>query len=75
MDACSPLHSQDLADVIGLIRHHELDASMAWLADVPQRPLFRKLLKAVVAERQQFADEKPRKLDEQLRAQAVAKGI
>ena len=46
-----PLRAQDLADVIGLIRHHGLGADFARRLDKSLRPEFRKLAKAVGTER------------------------
>lgn len=42
-----PLRAQDIADVIGLIRHHKLTATFARDIDKRLRPEFRKLVKAV----------------------------
>ena len=42
-----PLRAQDVADVIGLIRHHNLTATFARDIDKRLRPEFRKLVKAV----------------------------
>ena len=42
-----PLRAQDIADVIGLIRHHNLTATFARAIDKRLRPEFRKLVKAV----------------------------
>lgn len=42
-----PLRAQDLADVIGLIRHHKLPATFAARLDKSVRPEFRKLAKAI----------------------------
>lgn len=42
-----PLRAQDIADVIGLIRHHNLTATFARDIDKRLRPEFRKLVKAV----------------------------
>lgn len=48
-----PLRAQDLADVIGLIRHRGLKAAFASQLDKPVRPDFRKLARAVQRERGQ----------------------
>jgi hypothetical protein len=44
------LRAQDLADVIGLIRHHELNSSFARYLDKSLRPTFRKLARLVQQE-------------------------
>src|SRR5207237_3949413 len=41
------LRAQDLADVIGLIRHHHLRSDFARHLDQSLRPTFRKLVKAI----------------------------
>ena len=41
------VRAQDLADVIGLIRHHNLTSAFASQIDKPMRGQFRKLVKAV----------------------------
>ena len=46
----SVTRAQDIADVIGLIRHHKLTATFASQIDRPMRVEFRKLLKAVQSE-------------------------
>jgi hypothetical protein len=44
------LRAQDLADVIGLIRHHRLTGDFARHLDRPLRPTFRKLARAIERE-------------------------
>ncbi len=44
------LRAQDLADVIGLIRHHRLNAGFARYLDKELRPEFRKLARAILEE-------------------------
>lgn len=45
------LRAQDLADVIGLIRHNRLTGEFASELDKSLRPAFRKLVKAIESER------------------------
>jgi hypothetical protein len=45
------LHAQDVADVIGLIRHHQLTGNFARRLDQPLRATFRKLARLVRQER------------------------
>jgi hypothetical protein len=45
------LRAQDLADVIGLIRHHQLTGGFAREIDKTLRPAFRKLVEAMESER------------------------
>lgn len=45
------LRAQDLADVIGLIRHHRLTNEYAPRIDKPLRPEFRKLVTAIASDR------------------------
>ena len=42
-----PLRAQDLADVIGLIRHHRLSPTFAAKLEKSVRPEFRKLVRAI----------------------------
>lgn len=44
------LRAQDLADVIGLIRHHQLTSGFARHLDKALRPAFRKLVRMIVRE-------------------------
>ena len=44
------LRAQDLADVIGLIRHNRLTSEFAKHLDKSLRPTFRKLVKAIQQE-------------------------
>ena len=44
------LRAQDLADVIGLIRHHQLTSAFARHLDKPLRPAFRKLARMIQRE-------------------------
>ncbi len=44
------LRAQDLADVIGLIRHHRLTSGYAWHLDKSLRPAFRKLVRLIERE-------------------------
>ncbi len=45
------LRAQDVADVIGLIRHHRLNSGFARHLSKPLRPAFRKLARLIEAER------------------------
>ena len=45
------LRAQDLADVIGLIRHHQLTSAFAQHLDKALRPAFRKLARMIQQER------------------------
>jgi hypothetical protein len=45
------LRAQDLADVIGLIRHHQLTSSFARHLDKTLRPSFRKLIRLIQREK------------------------
>lgn len=47
------LRAQDLADVIGLIRHHGLTAAFATRLDKSLRPEFRKLVRAIRREKRE----------------------
>lgn len=44
------LRAQDLADVIGLVRHHQLNSSFARHLDKALRPAFRKLVRMIEQE-------------------------
>jgi hypothetical protein len=44
------LRAQDLADVIGLIRHHRLTNGFARQLDKALRPIFRKLVRLIQRE-------------------------
>jgi hypothetical protein len=46
-DSTNLLRAQDLADVIGLIRHHQLTGNFARHLDKPLRPTFRTLARLV----------------------------
>jgi hypothetical protein len=45
------LRAQDLADVIGLLRHHRLTSGFAQHLDKALRPAFRKLVRMIQQER------------------------
>jgi hypothetical protein len=49
--ATNLLRAQDLADVIGLIRHHRLTAEFARHLDKSLRPTFRKLVRTIHRQR------------------------
>jgi hypothetical protein len=49
--SANPLRAQDLADVIGLIRQHQLSSGFARHLDKTLRPAFRKLVRMVQQER------------------------
>lgn len=49
----NPLRAQDLADVIGLIRHHSLTSGFASQVDKALRPEFRKLVRLIRQERRE----------------------
>ncbi|MBM4296757.1 MAG: hypothetical protein FJ143_03355 [Deltaproteobacteria bacterium] len=44
------LHAQDLADGVGLIRHHRLTGAYARHLEKPLRPAFRKLVRLIARE-------------------------
>jgi hypothetical protein len=48
--ATNLLRAQDLADVIGLIRHHQLSSGFARHLDKALRPAFRKLVRLIQRE-------------------------